>query len=72
MLVSAYKFMQSLVLDEFTGSFEDLFKMFVDGNMWYGRWWDHVNEFTALENVHVIHYESLLEVVFFFLSTISN
>jgi aryl sulfotransferase len=63
MLVSTYKFLQSSELDKYTGSFEDFFKMFVEGQMWYGTWWDHVNQYTSLENVHVIHYENLIEVV---------
>jgi hypothetical protein len=64
MLVSTYKFVQSLVLDEFTGSFEDIFNLFMDEKMWYGKWWDHVDEYTSMENVHVIHFETLLEVSF--------
>lgn len=62
MIVSAHKFMQTMVQDEFTGSVEDLCELFLQDKLWYGSWFDHVNEYTQLENVHIVHYENLINV----------
>ena len=62
MLVSTYKFTKSLINDEFDGTFEDLFNLFMQDKIWFGPWDNHVDGFTSLENVHVVHYENLLKV----------
>jgi hypothetical protein len=62
MLVSTFKFVQSLKNEEFTGTFEELYNLFMEDKMWFGAWWDHVDGYASLENVHVIHYENLLKV----------
>jgi hypothetical protein len=62
MLVSTFKFVQSLKQDEFTGMFEELFEIFMQNKLWYGEWWKHVDGYASLANVHVLHYENMLEV----------
>ncbi len=62
MLVSTYKFVHSLKDDEFTGTFEDLYGMFMESRLWFGNWWDHVDGYASLENIHIIHYENLILV----------
>ncbi len=54
--------MRSLIGDEYIGTFPELFELFMNDQFWMGPWWNHVNEFTSLEHVHIIHYEDLLEV----------
>jgi hypothetical protein len=34
--------------EEFTGSFEDLFNIFMEDKFWMGSWFDHVNGYTSL------------------------
>ena len=50
----------------FNGTLNDLFDYFVKGETMYGPWWKHVDQFTQLDNVHIIHYEELLEVNYWF------
>ncbi len=66
--VSTYNFAKCYVQDDgFGGSFEDMANLFVEGKYWYGAWWDHVDEYANLPNIHFVHYESLLKVSFFIL-----
>lgn len=58
-LVSLFFFHKTIPDDEYLGTFEDLYKEFISGRVMYDAWWDHVNSFTQLENVHVVHYEDL-------------
>jgi hypothetical protein len=61
-LVSLYYFLQTIPQDEYEGSFEDLFNSFIEGKHMCGPWWEHVNTFTRLENVYVVHYEDMIKV----------
>lgn len=61
-IVSLYFFLKSMPDDEYEGSIEDLFESFCKGEVIYGHWWKHVNTFSQLDNVHIVHYEDLLEV----------
>lgn len=63
-IVSFYFFHKSIPDDKFVGAMEDMFNSFVEGKIAYGAWWDHVNQYAALnnKNIHFIHYEDLLEV----------
>jgi hypothetical protein len=49
--------------NKFSGTFEELVGGFVRGELWYGPWWEHIDGFAQLPNVHVIQYENLLEVI---------
>ncbi len=53
-----------MVDHKFTGAIEDLVDLFLRGHNIYGPWWEHVDEFLSLPNVHVIQYETLLEKPF--------
>jgi len=44
------------------GTMEDLFDGFVSGDIAYGSWWGHINEYANIKNIHFIHFEDLLEV----------
>ncbi len=66
-VVSYYNFFKSAKEDEFNGTFDDCVDIFVEGNTVFGSFWDHINEYANVENVHIIHYEDLIEVEFFFL-----
>ena len=60
---SFYHFHRKHPFDEYTGSLEDLFNSFMDGTFQYGRWWDHVNQYGALDGIHIVHYEDMIEVL---------
>lgn len=60
-LVSFYFFHKSIPGDEYEGTIEDLFENYVKGHNAYEAWWNHVNKFTSLENVHIVHYEDMQE-----------
>ena len=62
MLVSLFYFLKSIPDDEYEGTVEDLYENFIKGESIYGPWWDHVNMYTQLENVHVVAYEDLQDV----------
>lgn len=61
-LVSLFFFHKSVPDDEYEGTIQDLFDYFIEGKTMYGAWWDHVNKYTQLENVHIINYEDMIEV----------
>lgn len=48
--------------NEFTGTLDELVNLFVEGKLMFGPWWEHLNAYEKLENVHFIHYEDLIEV----------
>jgi hypothetical protein len=52
---------------EFVGTFEELVEEFLRGKFWFGAWWDHVDQYASLPNIHLIQYESLLKVLNFFM-----
>lgn len=58
-----HKFLSSLKFNEFIGTIDDMVDLFVEGKIFYGPWWDHVNQYAELENVHFVHYEDLIEVL---------
>ena len=60
--MSYYNFFKSSKEDEFTGSLDDAVDMFLDGNTTFGPYWEHLNQYECLENVHFVHYEDLIEV----------
>jgi hypothetical protein len=61
-LVSYYNFLKSHKVNEIVGTIEDLADDFCDGKVLYGPYWDHLNQYDGLENVHFVHYEDLIEV----------
>ena len=62
LLVSLYSYRKTYPGDEYEGTLQDLFDCFIQGHITYGAWWKHVDTFTQLNNIHIIHYEDLLEV----------
>lgn len=60
-VVSYYFYAKSVPGDEFEGTIEDMFNSFVTGQFIYGPWHEHVNEYTQMDNVYLIHFEDLLE-----------
>ena len=42
---------------------DELVDMFVEGQTMYGAWHEHVNAYTSLPGVYVVHYEDLVEVI---------
>ncbi|XP_069395138.1 amine sulfotransferase-like [Paralichthys olivaceus] len=63
-LVSLYHFAQSWVLLETPKSFEDFFQQFLDGKVYMGSWFDHLNEYSAARNqlnIHFVQYENMLK-----------
>jgi hypothetical protein len=64
-VVSLYKFMSNITTEEgFVGDFEDMVELFLSGKYMYGGWWETVDQYVNLPNVHVVHYETLLKVNF--------
>lgn len=66
-LVSFYNMAKTMANDEYSGTISDMLDLFVEGKTAFGPWWEHLNQYENLENVHFIHYETLLEVCFDFL-----
>lgn len=65
MLVSTYHYLAKHKFNQLVGTFDDLLAGFEQGKLWYGPWWDHVNQYMAHQpQIHVIQYENLLEVRF--------
>ena len=63
-IVSLYFFLKTVPEeDKFDGTLEDMFEDFVNGELNYSAWWDHLNEYTKLDNIHIVHFEDLLEVI---------
>lgn len=60
-VVSTYFFLKSMKENIFTGTLDDMVDLFVEGKTLFGPWWEHLNQYENLENVHIIHYEELLE-----------
>jgi hypothetical protein len=63
-MVSLYKMLQSFKLEKFDGTFEEMVELYLEGKTWFGKWWDHVDQYTTLPNVYCLHYETLLEVFY--------
>lgn len=61
LIVSYYNYFKHWKYDMYNGTFDELFEMFISGKTSYGSWWEHVNGYANLENIHVIHYENLIE-----------
>ena len=64
LMVSQFNFFKSLKWDKFEGNFNDLFDLFLKGKLWYGPWWTHVDKYTNIPNIKIVHYEDLLRVIF--------
>ncbi|XP_074501449.1 amine sulfotransferase-like [Sebastes fasciatus] len=63
-LVSLYHFAHSFVMLETPQSFDDFFQQFLDGNVYMGSWFDHVQEYHAARhqlNIHFAQYENMLK-----------
>ncbi|XP_068424594.1 amine sulfotransferase-like [Clinocottus analis] len=63
-LVSFYHFAQSWVLLEIPSSFEDFFQQFLDGNVYMGSWFDHIQDYHKERdqlNIHFVQYENMLK-----------
>lgn len=63
MMVSQFNFFKSLSWDPFEGSFTDLFELFMQGKIWYGPWWKHIDSYVNIPNIKIIHYEDLLQAI---------
>ena len=61
MIVSYYHFAKSLK-NKNTEPIESMIRKFAEGEYIYGPWWEHVDQYLNLANVHVVQYETLLEV----------
>jgi len=60
--VSFYHFCTALQgLMGFSGDFETCAKQFLDGPVYAGPWWLHVNHGTSNSLAHVVHYEDLIK-----------
>jgi hypothetical protein len=64
-LVSNFHYLSKHKYNTFSGTLEELVDGFAQGRLWYGPWWDHIDSFMSLPNVHVIQYENLLEVDYY-------
>ena len=54
--------LKSFKLEQFDGSFQDMVDLYLEGKMWYGPWWDHIDEYVLQPNIYCVHYENILEV----------
>ena len=62
MIVSSFNFFRTFLINQFVGTLEDMVDQFCQGLISYGAWYDHVNTYTSLDGVYIIHYEDLIEV----------
>ncbi|CAN9499640.1 unnamed protein product [Ophioblennius macclurei] len=63
-LVSFYHFAQSWVLVEPPESFEAFFQQFLDGDVFMGSWFDHIQDFFSAReelDIHFVKYEDMLK-----------
>ncbi|XP_054456712.1 amine sulfotransferase-like [Anoplopoma fimbria] len=63
-LVSLYHFSNSWMLLETPKSFEDFFQQFLDGNVYMGSWFDHIQDYHKVRdqlNIHFVQYEDMLK-----------
>ncbi|AWP17249.1 Sulfotransferase [Scophthalmus maximus] len=63
-LVSLYHFAHTWVLLETPKSFEGFFQQFLDGEVYMGSWFNHVQEYFAAQNqlnIHFVQYENMLK-----------
>jgi hypothetical protein len=57
-----YKMLRSFQLENFDGTFEDMVNLYLEGKMWYGPWWEHVDQFVNWPNIYCVHYETIMQV----------
>nr|QNH68008.1 sulfotransferase-like protein 1 [Brachionus koreanus] len=57
--VSYFHFTNLSTQAQFTGNFYDFTKLFIEGKVPYGPWWNHVDDYVTKKDVHVIYYEDL-------------
>lgn len=62
-VASSFKFFSTYLKNQFIGTMDELVDMFVEGQTMYGAWYEHVNAYTSLPGVYVVHYEDLVEVM---------
>lgn len=62
LVVSSYNFFKTFLVNQFVGTLEEMVDLFCEGLMSNGSWCDHVNTYTSLPGVYIIHYEDLVEV----------
>ncbi|XP_047183651.1 amine sulfotransferase isoform X2 [Scophthalmus maximus] len=63
-LVSLYHFAHTWALLETPKSFEGFFQQFLDGEVYMGSWFNHVQEYFAAQNqlnIHFVQYENMLK-----------
>ncbi|KAM6922877.1 amine sulfotransferase-like [Lycodopsis pacificus] len=63
-LVSLYHFAQSWVLLETPQSFEEFFQQFLDGDVYMGSWFDHIQDYHKARdqlNIYFVQYENMLK-----------
>uniref|UniRef100_A0AAQ4RQK4 Sulfotransferase n=1 Tax=Gasterosteus aculeatus aculeatus TaxID=481459 RepID=A0AAQ4RQK4_GASAC len=63
-LVSLYHFSHVWVLLETPQSFEGFFQQFLDGDVYMGSWFDHIQDYHKAQdqlNIHFVQYESMLK-----------
>ena len=66
LVVSFFHFIKDIKNETlYEGSLSDMCDCLEHGEWVYGSWWKHVDQFTRLDNVHIIHYENLLEVQYY-------
>jgi hypothetical protein len=61
-IVSMYKMLSNFKMEPFDGTFEDMVDIYIEGKIWFGSWWSHIDQYSTLSNTHFMHYENLLEV----------
>ena len=62
--VSYYHYVKIFNTFSYSGDFTDFVEMFNNGQVLYGPWWQHVDEYSN-SNAYFVYYEDLKEVSFF-------
>lgn len=61
-LVSYYYFFKKWKTALYNGTLDELCERFIAGKI---AWCNQINEFTRLNEIHIVHYEDLIEVIDF-------
>ena len=63
-VVSMYNMLRNFPHEKFEGTLDDMVDLYIENKIWFGPWHGHVDQFSVLPNIHFIHYENLLMVIY--------
>lgn len=52
---------RNIFIDYFLSELTEVFTLLLFYLVWYGPWWKHIDSYTSLPTIKIIHYEDLLQ-----------